>query len=188
MTGTILVSRSKIKFMHKFTIILQGRGSEINQHRINPQERSKLEHLNLHECILEDVADILDVETDQLISGESPIIGAIPENSEITVFDEQNGTIYKEEVQNILFQELNHPDSEMFEIYNHDTVYAEDHVKGQFFEINVADQEPFNISNLKINITDIEGEDYVTSIQYKNFDFSFGDYRSKGVHFFLSNE
>lgn len=174
--------------MYNFTIILQGRGSEINEHPINPEQRSQLEHLNLHECILEDVADILDVEMEHLVSSESPIIGVIPENSEIAVFDDENGTIYKEEVQTILFQELNHPDSEMLEIYNHDTVYAEDHVKGQFFEIKVTDDEPFNISNLKINITDIEGEDYVTSIQYKNFDVSYGDYWSKGIHFFLSNE
>ena len=174
--------------MYKFTIILQGRGSEINQNSIDADQREKLEHLNLHECILEDVADILNVEIDEIISNESPILGGIPENTEITVFDEENGTIYKETVQDILFQELHNPESEISEHYRSNTIYAEDNIKGQFFEIKVTDDEPFNISNLKINITDIEGEDYVTSIQYKNFEVSYGDYWSKGIHFFLSNE
>ena len=174
--------------MYKFTIILQGRGSEINQHTFDTDQRYQLEHLNLHECILEDVADIIGVDSEDLVSNESPILGGIPENSEITVYDNENGTIYKEVVQNILFQEQHHPESELNDHYGSNTIYVEDHIKGQFFEIKVEDDEPFNISNLKINITDIEGEDYVTSIQYKDFEVNYGDYWSKGIHFFLSND
>jgi hypothetical protein len=174
--------------MPKFTIVLQGRGSEIYQHPIDSDQREQLEHLNLQECILEDVADILNVDMEHLVSTESSIVGGIPENTEITVFDDENATIFKEEVQIILFQETHDPNSEMTEIYNSNTLYVEDNIKGQFFEITVDDEENFDVSKLKINITDIEGEDYVTSIKYKDIEGSFGDYWSKGIHFFLSNE
>ena len=175
--------------MHKYTILLQGRGSEFYTHPITNSQREKLEHLNLKECILEDVADILEMENhDDLVLSENPIIGVIPENSEITVFSDQNTTIFKEITQDILFQELNSPDSKMDELYQTNVLYVEDHIKGSFFEIEIEDDEPFNISNLKINLTDIEGQDYVTSLEYKNIEGSFGDYWSKGIQFFLSHE
>jgi len=174
--------------MYKFTIVLQGRGSEIYQHPIDSDQKEQLEHLNLQECILEDVADILNVDMEQLVSTEKSIVGGIPENTEIVVFDDENATVFKEEVQQILFQETHDPNSDMFETYNSNTLYVEDNVKGQFFQIEVEDDKNFDISKLKINITDIEGKDYITSIEYKGIEGSFGDYWSKGIHFFLSNE
>jgi hypothetical protein len=174
--------------MNNYTIILQGRGSEFNVHDITPDQREKLEHLNLKECILDDVADILEMKTnDQLISSERVFLGAIPENSEITVFDENGGTVYKELVQDILFQEHHNPDSVMSELYQTEKLYVEDTVKGILFQIEIKDSS-FDISKLKINITDIEGHDYVTSLKYNDVENSFGDYWSKGIQFFLSNE
>jgi hypothetical protein len=138
---------------------------------------------------LEDVSDILEMNSDEeLVLTENPILGAVPENSEITVFDGESGTIFKEKVQDILFQEINNPDSSIDELYKENTLYVEDHVKGTFFQIDLEDEEEFDISKLKINITDIEGQDFVTSIEYKDHKPSFGDYWSKGIQFFVSNE
>jgi hypothetical protein len=175
--------------MHNYTIVLTGRGSEFYTHSITNDQREKLEHLNLNECSLEDVADILEMQDfDELLNTERTFLGSIPENSEITVFDGENQTIYKENVQDILFQELNNPDSKMEDLYQHDILYVDDNIKGTFFEITIQDEEEFNISKLNINITDIEGQDYITSIEYKGNEGEFGSYWSKGIHFFLSHE
>jgi hypothetical protein len=174
--------------MNKYSIILQGRGCEFNLHKIDEEQRSKLEHLNLRECILEDVCDILNKDFEDLLSSEKIILGGVPENCDITVFGGENETVYKDLVQDILFQELHNPESKMDELYETNTFYVEDNIKGIFFSIDVEDEETFDISKLKINITDIEGQDYVTSIEYKGVEGSFGDYWSKGIHFFISHE
>lgn len=175
--------------MHSYTILLTGRGSEFYTHHITNDQREKLEHLNLNECSLEDVADILEMPNfDDLLNTEKTFLGSVPENSEITVFDGENQTVYKENIQDILFQELHHPESKMDDLYQQEILYVDDNIKGTFFEISFQDEEEFDISKLKINITDIEGNDYITSIEYKNKEGEFGSFWSKGVHFFLSHE
>jgi hypothetical protein len=46
----------------------------------------------------------------------------------------------------------------------------------------------FDIHKLELNFTDIEGSELITSIKYKDSELEFGDYWSKGIVYFLSNE
>lgn len=174
--------------MSKFTISLHGRGAEINVHNITEEQREKLEHLDLDNCILEDVADILEFDDEfGLIESDEIYIGAYPEHCRITVFDESQEIVYTDEVENLTFNELISESTSYKEVYQKNKLYVNDYIKGTFFELVVED-DSFDPKNLEMHFTDIEGSEMVTSIKYKNSELDFGDYWSKGIVYFLSNE
>ena len=174
--------------MQKFTISLYGRGAEINVHNITKEQREKLEHLDLDNCILEDVSDILELDDEyKLIESDEIYIGAYPEHSRITVFTESQEILYSEEVQNLTFGELISETTTYQEVYEKDKLYVNDYIKGNIFELVVED-EIFDIKNLELHFIDIEGSELVSSIKYKNSELDFGDYWSKGIVYFLSND
>ena len=174
--------------MPKFTISLHGRGAEINVHSITDEQKEKLEHLDLDSCILEDVADILEMEDNfQLVESDEIYIGAYPEHSKITVFDESQEIVYTEEIENLTFNELISETTTYQEVYEKNKLYVNDYIKGTFFELVVED-DSFDVKNLQLHFTDVEGSELVTSISYKDSELDFGDYWSKGIVYFLSND
>jgi hypothetical protein len=174
--------------MSKFTISLHGRGAEINVHSITEEQKEKLEHLDLNNCILEDVSDVLEMEDEfSLVGSDEVYIGAYPEHSRITVFDESEEVVFSDEVQNLTFNELISESTSYNEIYQKNKFYVNDHIKGTFFYTIIEDTS-FDINNLELHFTDIEGMELVTSIKYKNSELDFGDYWSKGIVYFLSKE
>ena len=173
--------------MPKFTISLHGRGAEINVHNITEEQREKLEHLDLDNCIFEDVSHILEMEDEfSLIESDEIYIGAYPENSRITVFDEDREIVFSEEIENLTFNELISESTSIEEVYQRNKLYVNDYIKGTFFELVI--EEDFDVKNLELHFTDIEGSELITSIKYKDSELDFGDYWSKGIVYFLSNE
>lgn len=173
--------------MPKFTICLHGRGAEINVHSITEEQREKLEHLDLGNCILEDVSDILEMKDEfSLIESDEIYIGAYPENSRITVFDEDREIVFSEEIENLTINEIISESTSVEEVYQRNKLYVNDYIKGTFFELVI--EEDFDVKNLELHFTDIEGSELITSIKYKNSELDFGDYWSKGIVYFLSNE
>ncbi len=174
--------------MSKFTISLHGRGAEINVHSITEEQKEKLEHLDLENCIFEDVTDILEMgDNFSLVGSDEIYIGAYPEHSRITVTDENQEVVYSEEVENLTLNEIISESSTYKEIYQKNKLYVNDYIKGTFFELVVED-ESFNIKNLELHFSDVEGSELITSISYKDSELDFGDYWSKGIVYFLSNE
>jgi hypothetical protein len=174
--------------MPKFTISLHGRGAEINVHNITDKQKEKLEHLDLDNCILEDVSDVLEMEDEfSLVGSDEVYIGAYPEHSVITVFDESEEVIFSDEIENLTFNELISESTSVTEIYQKNKLYVNDYIKGNFFSI-IAEDDSFDIHKLELNFTDIEGSELITSIKYKDSELDFGDYWSKGIVYFLSNE
>jgi hypothetical protein len=174
--------------MQKFTISLHGRGAEINVHSITEEQREKLEHLDLDNCIFEDVTHILEMENEfSLIESDEIYVGAYPEHSRITVFDEDREIVFSEEVENLTFNEIISESSSIDEIYQKNKLYVNDNIKGTFFEL-VVEEDSFDVKNLELNFSDIEGSELITSIKYKDSEVDFGDYWSKGIVYFLSNE
>jgi len=174
--------------MQKFTISLHGRGAEINVHSITEEQREKLEHLDLDNCIFEDVTHILEMENEfSLIESDEIYVGAYPEHSRITVFDEDREIVFSEEVENLTFNEIISESSSIDEIYQKNKLYVNDNIKGTFFEL-VVEEDSFDVKNLELHFSDIEGSELITSIKYKDSEVDFGDYWSKGIVYFLSNE
>ena len=174
--------------MSKFTISLHGRGAEINVHNITEEQREKLEHLDLDNCIFEDVSDVLDMEDEfSLVGSDEVYIGSYPEHSRITVFDEEREIVFSEEIENLTLNELISESSSIKEVYQKNKLYVNDNIKGTFFEL-VVEEDSFDVKNLEIHFSDIEGSELITSIKYKDSEFDFGDYWSKGIVYFLSNE
>lgn len=174
--------------MQKFTISLHGRGAEINVHNITKEQKEKLEHLDLDNCIFEDVTHILEMEDElSLIESDEVYIGAYPEHSRITVFDESQEIVFSEEIENITFNELISESTSINEIYQKNKLYVNDNIKGAFFEL-VVEEDSFDVKNLELHFSDIEGSELITSIKYKDSELDFGDYWSKGIVYFLSND
>jgi hypothetical protein len=174
--------------MSKFTISLHGRGAEINVHNITEEQREKLEHLDLDNCIFEDVSDVLDMEDEfSLVGSDEVYIGSYPEHSRITVFDEEREIVFSEEIENLTLNELISESSSIKEVYQKNKLYVNDNIKGTFFEL-VVEEDSFDVKNLEIHFSDIEGSELITSIKYKDSELDFGDYWSKGIVYFLSNE
>ncbi len=172
--------------MPHFTIVLQGRGSEINCHSINTEQKEKLEHLDLDNCILEDVGYIMEMDdTLNLIESDEIYIGAYPENSQITVFDESNEEVFSESCDKLFLSEVISENTKYKEVYNNSKLYVNDYIKGSLFTLEVED-ENFDISLLEFHLTEIEGMELITNISYKGVESDFGDYWSKGITFFLS--
>jgi hypothetical protein len=174
--------------MSKFTISLHGRGAEINVHNITEEQREKLEHLDLDNCIFEDVSDVLDMEDEfSLVGSDEVYIGSYPEHSRITVFDEEREIVFSEEIENLTLYELISESSSIKEVYQKNKLYVNDNIKGTFFEL-VVEEDSFDVKNLELHFSDIEGSELITSIKYKDSELDFGDYWSKGIVYFLSNE
>jgi hypothetical protein len=175
--------------MSKFTIDIHGRGSEINAHNVSSEQIEKLKHLNLDECILEDVADILEFDdTFGLIESEEIYIGAYPENSRLTVTQQDDGTeILSDEINSLIFSETISNQNSTIEIYQKNKLYVNDNIKGNFFTLEFEDDK-FEPQHLELNFTDVEGVELVSSFKYKGQECTFGDYWSKGISYFLSNE
>jgi hypothetical protein len=174
--------------MSKFTISLHGRGAEINVHNITEEQKEKLEHLDLGSCLSEDISDILEIEDEfSLVGSDEVYIGAYPEHSMITVFDESEEIIFSDEVENLTLNELISESTSYEEIYQKNKLYVNDHIKGTFFYTIVEDTS-FDINNLELRFTNIEGMEIITSIKYKNSELDFGDYWSKGIVYFLSED
>lgn len=172
--------------MSKFTISLHGRGAEINVHNITEEQREKLEHLDLDNCIFEDVSDVLDMEDEfSLVRSDEVYIGSYPEHSRITVFDEEREIVFSEEIENLTLNELISESSSIKEVYQKNKLYVNDNIKGTFFEL-VVEEDSFDVKNLEIHFSDIEGSELITSIKYKDSELDFGDYWSKGIVYFLS--
>jgi len=174
--------------MSKFTISLHGRGAEINVHNITEEQREKLEHLDLNNCIFEDVSDVLEMEDEfSLVGSDEVYIGSYPEHSRITVFDEEREIVFSEEIENLTLNELISESSSINEVYQKNKLYVNDNIKGTFFEL-VVEEDSFDVKNLELHFSDIEGSELITSIKYKDSELDFGDYWSKGIVYFLSNE
>ena len=174
--------------MSKFTISLHGRGAEINVHNITEEQREKLEHLDLNNCIFEDVSDVLEMEDEfSLIGSDEVYIGSYPEHSRITVFDEEREIVFSEEIENLTLNELISESSSINEVYQKNKLYVNDNIKGTFFEL-VVEEDSFDVKSLELHFSDIEGSELITSIKYKDSELDFGDYWSKGIVYFLSNE
>jgi hypothetical protein len=174
--------------MSKFTISLHGRGAEINVHNITEEQREKLEHLDLDNCIFEDVSDVLEMEDKfSLVGSDEVYIGSYPEHSRITVFDEEREIVFSEEIENLTLNELISESSSIKEVYQKNKLYVNDNIKGTFFEL-VVEEDSFDVKNLELHFSDIEGSELITSIKYKDSELDFGDYWSKGIVYFLSNE
>lgn len=174
--------------MSKFTISLHGRGAEINVHNITEEQREKLEHLDLDNCIFEDVSDVLEMEDEfSLVGSDEVYIGSYPEHSRITVFDEEREIVFSEEIENLTLNELISESSSIKEVYQKNKLYVNDNIKGTFFEL-VVEEDSFDVKNLELHFSDIEGSELITSIKYKDSELDFGDYWSKGIVYFLSVE
>jgi hypothetical protein len=175
--------------MPKFTIEVHGRGSEINVHTVTSEQLEKLNHLNLEECILEDVADILDFDdTLTLIESDEVYIGAHPENARLTVTQQDNGKeVFSDEINSLIFSEIISEETTTNEIYQENKLYVNDNIKGTFFTLEF-DGEKFEPNDLEIHFTEVEGVELVSSFKYKGQECDFGDYWSKGITYFLSNE
>ena len=172
--------------MPHFTIVLQGRGSEINCHSINTEQKEKLEHLDLDNCILDDVGYIMGMDdTFELIESDDIYIGAYRENSQIIVFDESNDEVFSESCDKLFLSEIISENTKYKEVYNNLKLYVNDYIKGSLFTLDVED-ENFDISLLEFHLTEIEGLELITGISYKGIESDFGDYWSKGITFFLS--
>lgn len=175
--------------MPKFTISIHGRGSEINVHSITSNQREKLEHLNLDECVLEDIADILELtDSYSLIESDEIYIGAYPENSMITVTTQDGEEeFFSKNIQDLTLSESVSNESSTEEIYQKSKLYVNDYIKGTFFTLDVED-DIFDPKQLELHYTDIEGLELITSFKYKGEESTFGDYWSKGIVYFLSIE
>jgi hypothetical protein len=176
--------------MSKFTILLGGRGSEVSVHSITEEQKEKLEHLNLDECAMEDVIHILNFDDESsLIETNEVYIGVYPEHSRITVFDENNNeVIFNEDVEKLIMEEMISDYTQSNEIYQPLKLYVNDYIKGTPFMLDVDGDEPFDIKKLEFNYTDIEGMEMISSFKYNGVESEFGDYWSKGLTYFLSNE
>lgn len=174
--------------MAKFTIDVHGRGSEINVHEVSTEQYEKLQHLNLDECILEDVADILEFDDSfGLIESDEIYIGAHLENSRITVTKDDQDEIFSEELHSLIFSEKISDVTSTNEIYQKNKLYVNDNIKGSFFTLNFEGTE-FELEKLELHFTDVEGIELLTSFKYNGEECVFGDYWSKGIIYFLSNE
>ena len=174
--------------MSKFTISIGGRGSEICVHTINNDQREKLDHLNLQECALQDVAGILEIDQMDLVSSDEIYLGAYSEHSVVTVEDEFGDVIFEQDIESLELQELLSEDISTKSVYQTQKLYVNDYIKGRFLELVVEDNEPFNIKELKLEYSDIEGLEIITKFNYKGQESEIGDYWSKGISFYLSNE
>jgi hypothetical protein len=174
--------------MSKFTISIGGRGSEVCVHTIDSDQREKLEHLNLQECALQDVSGILEMDEMDLVSAEEIYVGAYSEHSLVTIEDEKGDIIFEEGIENLELQELLSENSTSRSIYQNQKLYVNDYIKGRFFELVVEDSKPFDIKKLELEYSDIEGLELITKFKYKGQESEIGDYWSKGITFFLSNE
>ena len=175
--------------MSKFTIDIHGRGSEINTHNVSSEQFEKLNHLNLDECILEDVADILEMDDSfGLIESDEVYIGAYPENSRLTVTQQDNGSeVFSDELSSLIFSEKISNETSTIEVYQKNKLYVNDNIKGTFFTLEF-ESENFEPEKLEIHFTEIEGIELITSFKYNGEECIFGDYWSKGIVYFLSNE
>ena len=174
--------------MPKFTISIGGRGSEVCVHNIDSEQREKLEHLNLQECALQDVAGILEIDEMDLVSVDEIYVGAYSEHSLLTVEDEDGDIIFEEEIEKLQLQESLSEIALTKSIYQNQKLYVNDYVKGRFFELFVEDNEPFDSNKLELEYSDIEGLEIITKFKYKGQESEIGDYWSKGISFYLSNE
>jgi hypothetical protein len=174
--------------MSKFTISLFGRGSEVNVHTVTQEQRERLEHLNLNDCILEDVANILELKDEfNLVESDEIYVGAYQENSQIVVYDESNREIYSEDCEKLINHEMASSNSKFNRIYQESKLYVNDYIKGNIFNIEIEDDK-FDISQLEFNFIDIEGLYMIYSISYKKNESYIGDYWSKGIVYFLSQD
>ena len=174
--------------MKKFIITLGGRGSEIMGYPINQDQREKLEHLNLNECLLTDVSNILEVDEMDLINSDEIYVGAYPENSHVTVENLDGEVIFQEDVENLRLSEIISEQTSTIEVYQSSKLYVNDSIKGTFLGLIVESEHDFDISKLELHHTEIEGLELITSIKYENQESEIGNYWSKGITFFLSNE
>ena len=175
--------------MPKFTIAIHGRGSEINVHDVSTQQYEKLKHLNLDECILEDVADILELDDSfGLIESEEIYIGAHPENSRLSVTQEnENSEVFSEDLSSLVFSEKIYEKASTIEVYQKNKLYVNDNIKGTFFTLDF-EGEKFEPEKLELHFTEVEGIELVSSFKYDGEECDFGDYWSKGITYFLSDE
>jgi hypothetical protein len=174
--------------MSKFTISLFGRGSEVNVHTVTQEQRERLEHLNLNDCILEDVANILELKDElNLVESDEIYVGAYQENSQIVVYDESNREIYSEDCEKLINHEMVSPNGKVDKIYQESKLYVNDYIKGNIFNIEIEDDK-FHISQLEFNFIDIEGLYMIYSISYEKNESYIGDYWSKGIVYFLSQD
>lgn len=175
--------------MPKFTIDIHGRGSEINVHDVSKEQYEKLKHLNLDECVLEDVADILELEDCfALIESEEIYIGAYPENAKLSVTQQADNTeVFSEDLSSLVFSEKISDETSTIEIYQKNKLYVNDNIKGNFFTLDFESEE-FKLEKLELLLTEVEGIELITSFKYNGEECSFGDYWSKGITYFLSDE
>ena len=175
--------------MPKFTIDIHGRGSEINVHEVSKEQYEKLKHLNLDECILEDVADILELEDSfGLIESEEIYIGVHPENSRLSVTQQdESHEIFSEDLSSLVFSEKISDKTSTIEVYQQNKLYVNDNIKGTFFTLEF-ESEKFEIEKLELHFTEVEGIELISSFKYNGEECTFGDYWSKGIVYFLSDE
>ena len=154
--------------MPKFTIDIHGRGSEINVHSVSKEQYEKLKHLNLDECVLEDVADILELQDSfGLIESEEIYIGAHPENSKLSVTQQDENTeVFSEDLSSLIFSEQISDITSTIEVYQKNKLYVNDNIKGNFFTLDFEDEK----------------------FEPEKLECTFGNYWSKGIIYFLSNE
>lgn len=173
--------------MPKLTISIGGRGCEIYGHKISSDQREKLEHLNLKECALDDVASILELDTFDLVSSDEIYVGAYPENSVVTVEDELGDVIFEKSIETLQLSDSFSDEYSTTEIYQKDKLYVNDNVKGRFFQLE-CDTESFDLKKLELHYNEIEGLEVISKFIYDGIESDLGDYWSKGIIFFLSNE
>lgn len=174
--------------MSKFTITLHGRGSEINVHPITDDQREKLENIDLNNTSPKVVSDILELSDEfNLVDTDEIYIGAYRENSQITVMDEYEEQVFSESCEKLIFDELISPDNTTTEIYQSSKLYVNDYIKGNFFTLEI-EEDSFDPKLLQLNYTEVEGLELISSFKYKDKESEFGDYWSKGMVYFLSND
>jgi hypothetical protein len=172
--------------MQKFTISLHGRGSEIYAHDITEEQREKLEHLNLDECIVDDVANILDFDSPhKIFESKEVYVGVYQENSQITVMDELEEEIFSELCEKVIMSESISDDTEETVIYDKLKLYVNDNIKGNIFLLEIED-ETFDLKKLKFHYTKLGKLNLITGITYNSKKNDFDFYWSKGVNYFLS--
>lgn len=173
--------------MSKFTISIGGRGCEIYVRTISEDQREKLEHLNLSECALDDVSSILEIDTFDLVSSDEIYVGAYSENSVITVEDDGGDVIFEKDVDVLHISDSLSDTYSVKDIYQENKVYIKDDVKGRFFQLEY-EGDSFDPKKLELHFTNIEGNEVISKFIYDGLECELGDYWSKGITFFLSNE
>lgn len=173
--------------MSKFTISIGGRGCEIYVRNISEDQREKLEHLNLSECALDDVSSILEIDTFDLVSSDEIYVGAYSENSVVTVEDERGDIIFEKDIDILHISESLSDIYSVKDIYQENKIYIKDDVKGRFFQLEY-EGDGFDPKKLELHFTNIEGNEVISKFIYDGLECELGDYWSKGITFFLSNE